>query len=55
MKHVNIPNCCRFARSVGSEEADNLPLRDFERDAIDSDSTRVSLGETFDFNHSFDR
>ena len=48
MKHVNIP-------IVVVLPADKLPLRDFERDAIDSDSTRVSRGETFDFNHSFDR
>ena len=49
------PHRCRLASSIRSQEANDLALLDFEGNVIDGDSARVSLGETFDFNHNFDR
>ena len=40
-----------LAGAVGAEKADDLSFFDFEGDVVDSDSTGVSLGQTFDFDH----
>src|SRR6185436_15241602 len=41
-----------LARTVGSQEAQDLALVDLERDAVDGRRPAVALGQTLDFNHA---
>ena len=42
----------RLARAIWPKEANDLPFFDLERDVVNRDVAGVSLGETFDFDHS---
>ena len=42
-----------LAGAVLAEKTHNLALAYFEGNVLDRDMTRVSLGQTFDFNHSY--